>query len=324
MYNLSGRDTRIEAPACLKDCKSKGTPMVNIRRQWLQSTRGTLAVDVARFVAVGMLVLLVSGVEAWAATLTVTTTADGLTPNDGSVSLREAITAINAGNNLGDPDIIAQNPGTFGPLDMINFKIPGTGVHVIRVGTGSAFGSGIPLPKIMKPVVINGYSQPGSHVNTLAHHNNAVLLVELNGASAGKGADGVVLDGGASRVLGVVINNFSGNGIVLGSGGNVIAGNFIGTDSSGTNPGPGNANDGVLINQGARAGPCGPVAGNLVMGNVIGGNDAAAGNIISFNRVNGIEIVVQPNLIAGNLISGNGANNGDDGIEITGTIVERK
>src|SRR6266404_8106653 len=46
----------------------------------------------------------------WApAVVTVTTTADDLTPNDGTVSLREAILAINAGNTLGDLDITAQN-----------------------------------------------------------------------------------------------------------------------------------------------------------------------------------------------------------------------
>jgi len=60
------------------------------------------------------------------ATITVTTKADDLTPNDGSVSLREAITALNAGNDLGDPDITAQNPGTFGTNDKINFNIAGT------------------------------------------------------------------------------------------------------------------------------------------------------------------------------------------------------
>src|SRR5437879_11499626 len=37
------------------------------------------------------------------AIITVTTTADDITPFDGSVSLREAITASNAGNDLGDP-----------------------------------------------------------------------------------------------------------------------------------------------------------------------------------------------------------------------------
>src|SRR3954467_3721789 len=39
-----------------------------------------------------------------------TPTAHALTPNDGSVSLREAITAVNAGNDLGDPDITSQSP----------------------------------------------------------------------------------------------------------------------------------------------------------------------------------------------------------------------
>src|SRR5438874_4427438 len=63
------------------------------------------------------------------AIVTVTTVADDLTPNDGSVSLRESITAINAGNDLGDPNITAQNPGIFGINDTINFNIPGTGVQ---------------------------------------------------------------------------------------------------------------------------------------------------------------------------------------------------
>src|SRR6266436_3539831 len=79
------------------------------------------------------------------ALVTVTTVADDLTPNDGSVSLREAITAVNAGNDLGDPDITAQNPGTFGVNDTVNFNIPGSGVHAINVGA-DASAAGIPLP----------------------------------------------------------------------------------------------------------------------------------------------------------------------------------
>src|SRR5437660_11460078 len=84
------------------------------------------------------------------ATLTVTTVADDITPNDGTVSLREAITAVNAGNDLGDPDITAQNPGTFGVNDTINFHIPGTGTHTINVGT-DASAAGSPLPAIVNP-----------------------------------------------------------------------------------------------------------------------------------------------------------------------------
>src|SRR5229473_6453987 len=92
------------------------------------------------------------------ATITVTTSADDITPNDGSVSLREAITAVNAGNDLGDPDITAQNPGTFGVNDTINFNINAAGVQTINVGT-DASAAGIPLPTIVKPVIINGYTQ---------------------------------------------------------------------------------------------------------------------------------------------------------------------
>src|SRR5947208_3647517 len=83
-----------------------------------------LAGAVAGLILVGTLVLFSPAASALAATITVTTTTDDLTPNNGSVSLREAITAINAGNDLGDPDITAQSPGTFGTTDTINFTIP--------------------------------------------------------------------------------------------------------------------------------------------------------------------------------------------------------
>src|SRR4051812_10476163 len=82
-----------------------------------------------------------------AATIAVTTTGDDITPNNGSVSLREAITAINAGNNLGDPDIIAQTVGTFGTNDTINFNIAGAGIRTINVGTHPT-AAGLVLPTI--------------------------------------------------------------------------------------------------------------------------------------------------------------------------------
>src|ERR1051326_6162482 len=102
-----------------------------------------------------LVVALWQATAAAAATLTVTTTADDLTPNDGTVSLREAITAINAGSNLGDPDISAQSPGTFGVNDTINFNISGSGVKTINV---RSTGLGV-LPDITKPLTINGYMQ---------------------------------------------------------------------------------------------------------------------------------------------------------------------
>jgi len=289
--------------------------MTNIRKCWPGPHVGILAARLARLAVAGVFVLLLSAAGALAATITVTVTTDDITPNDGTVSLREAITAINAGNSLGDPDIIAQKPGIYGVNDTINFNIPGTGVHIINVGT--AFDAlGIPLPTIVKPVSINGYSQVGSLKNTLAqnNHDNAVLVIELNGAQAGTGANGLDLGPGSagSTVQGLIINHFSANGIDIESAGNTIAGNFIGTDVTGNNPGAGNTNDGVLIN-------------NAGGSNVIGGNTPAARNIISFNGVNGIEIIVQPDTVDGNVISGNGKNHGQgDKIEIPCGIVISK
>src|SRR5713101_4902505 len=143
------------------------------------------------------------------AVLTVTTTADDIIPNDGSVSLREAITASNAGNDLGDPDITAQAPGTFGPLNTINFNIPGGGVRTINVGT-DASAAGIPLPSIVEPVIINGYTQGVATANTQANADNAVILIELNGASAGTAVNGLTLGSGSggSTIKGLAINRF--------------------------------------------------------------------------------------------------------------------
>ena len=67
--------------------------------------------------------------------------------------------------------------------DTIAFNIPGSGVHTITPTTE--------LPAIASPVIIDGYTQPGSSANTLASGDNAVLLVELSGASVGNGGSGL-------------------------------------------------------------------------------------------------------------------------------------
>src|SRR3954454_8226513 len=53
--------------------------------------------------------------------------------------------------------------------DTISFNISGSGVHTIAPTTE--------LPAITSPVIIDGYTQPGSSTNTLAIGDNAVLLV---------------------------------------------------------------------------------------------------------------------------------------------------
>src|SRR6266851_4129253 len=241
------------------------------------------------------------------AVVTVTTVADDITPNDGSVSLRESITAVNAGNDLGDPDITAQNPGTFGVNDTINFNIIASGtVQTINVG---ATGNGA-LPALIKPMTINGYSEMGASMNTLANADNATILIELNGANAGPNADGLLLtvSSAGSTIEGLAINRFSLNGIEL-QGGATIVGNFVGTNPQGTAAEP-NQNDGIHISNSS--------------GGTIGGTTPGDRNIASGNQIDGIHVVgstgspATGNTIQGNFVGVNAAGTGSVGIKAIG------
>jgi CSLREA domain-containing protein len=253
--------------------------------------------------------MAVEGLEArhLLAAITVTTTGDDLTPNDGTVSLREAITAINAGNNLGDPNIIAQSPGTFGSSDRINFAISGSGVKTISPSSA--------LPAIIKPVTLDGYSQLGAFANTQANSDNAVILIELNGSGAGAGANGFTLAAGStgSVIEGFAINGFAGNGIVIQSDANAILGNFIGVGASGTTRQPNgsfpSAGDGVRIEN----------ASNNLIGGTITGNR----NIISGSAIDGVHIIGTLSAPAtGNTVAGNFIGVAADGISSVGNRTE--
>ncbi len=228
------------------------------------------------------------------ATITVTTKADDLTPNDGSVSLREAITALNAGNDLGDPDITAQNPGTFGTNDTINFNIPGTSPFQINVG-GSASAPSIPLPNIVKPMQIDGTTQSGL---------SGPPLVVVNGSSAGANANGLDVQLGAQvfssgvTIKGLVINDFSGNGIVVGPNNVtglslnpvVITGNYIGTNASGA-AAAANQQSGILID-----------ATNSNNIGLSASNNLVTSNVISGNALDGVRITASNGVAAGNTL----------------------
>ena len=206
-------------------------------------------------------------------TYVVTNTADS-----GAGSLRAA---INHANN---------HPNTFlSEPDVIVFNIEGAGVHRIAPLTE--------LPPITDPVVIDGYSQPGTAVNTAARSDNAVLLVELNGAliprcaRVCRGRNGLTLRA-VTVVRGLIINGFSGYGIYARDGdGHAIEGNFIGTDATGLTS-LGNAT-GVVVAGGTTVGGSSPASRNVISGNMSapGGNDAI-----------GIHVAAGPALIQGNFI----------------------
>src|SRR3954467_18231 len=131
------------------------------------------------------------------ATYTVCSTAD-----DGLGSLRSALIQIN--QDLG--------PGS------ILFDCADPGVQTITLMQ--------PLPAITNPVVIDGTSQPGC---------SGQPLIRIDGSGVSPGCDGLVLAGGSSVVKGLVITGFRGAGIVLqGGGGNIIQGNILGADPTGT------------------------------------------------------------------------------------------
>ncbi|MFN0279865.1 MAG: cohesin domain-containing protein [Pyrinomonadaceae bacterium] len=193
------------------------------------------------------------------------------TNDSGSGSLRNAITCAN----------------TTGGVDTISFSIPGAGAHTITPATV--------LPTITDPVIIDGYTQPGASVNTLAAGNNANLLIELNGTTISNSL-GLHITSGGSTVRGLVINRF-GTQIQLDSvGGNTIAGNFIGTDPSGT--AWATLGSGVLSGIVANSGS-----------NQFGGTTAAARNVIvagsNFFSSHAIEINGSGSIVQGNYIGTN-------------------
>jgi hypothetical protein len=248
------------------------------------------------------------------AIITVTGTGDTIAV-DGLVTLREAITSANSGSNV-NADVVAV--GSYAGLDAINFNIAGAGVHTINV-TGAA------LPTIVTPLIINGYTEGVASANTLANGDNAVLLIELNGAGAGAGVAkvgiaGLTLGSGSngSTITGLVINHFSGDGILVKSAGNFITGNFIGTNAAGTagGTGLGNANTTFDLVTPFRAGVFIDNASN----NTIGGTTPAARNVISGNILDNIHIVGNVAGATGNAVQGNfvGLNAAGTGILFTG------
>jgi CSLREA domain-containing protein len=193
------------------------------------------------------------------------------TTDPGGCTLREAINAANLSSYV-----------------TINFDIPGSGVQTISPLT--------PLPAITSPTKIDAYTQSGASPNTDPVGDNAVLMIELSGASVpitDPPADGLVVTGGGSVIQGFVINRFGGAGIRLSSEFNEISGNFIGTDATGTSAGAARAfgnQVGVLIDDGFL--------------NEVGCSFAEMRNVISGNHEDGVKIVDPATLndVQGNFI----------------------
>jgi len=189
----------------------------------------------------------------------VTTTSDA-----GEGSLRKAIADANT------------NPG----LDMISFNIPPAGPKTITPLSK--------LPNIVDPIIIDGTTQPGFVDKP---------MIEINCSSQGP-FNALDIYAGNSTVRGLVINRLTGGtAIVLWTnGGNVIEGNFIGTDITGAIR-IGNSDNGVVVQS---------------PNNRIGGTTAQAKNVFAGHGYSSIALAAGS---GGDLVQGNFI-----GTDVTGTV----
>jgi CSLREA domain-containing protein len=199
-----------------------------------KGTRGTAAEWISRALAAGLLMaaLVAGSLQAPPAqaadTFTVERTVDTPDANvgDGDCDVSLAATGFQCTLRAA-----IQEANATPEADLIRFSIldGGTGVQTIQVGA-AGFGA---LPAITAPVTIDGYTQPGASPNTKAVGNDAVLKIELNGASAGGTTSHHVRSTMRARHQPLRHrHHISGDSV-----GNRIEGNFIGTDPPAPRPG---------------------------------------------------------------------------------------
>jgi len=214
-------------------------------KRWVFSSGLRLVTAV---LAVAMLSVMLSGVaHAAPATFTVINTNDS-----GAGSLRQAIEDANGNGNPAD-------------MDVIEFAIPGSGVHTISPSTS--------FPSLAENVTIDGYTQAGSSVNTAAAPQplNSVLQIEIlgnsqlvDGLTIGANTDGVTLKGLSIRGFGnAQIDAYSNASNIK------IYGNYISTDATGLSASPAGAGYGYTDGTGCSGTQIGsvlPEDRNIILG----------------------------------------------------------
>ena len=193
-------------------------------------------------------------------------------------------------------------------------------------GLGNEAGGLVMLTKAASNNTIGGSAAGGGNVisgngaegvlvaDTGTTHNlieGNLIGTSPSGTSALSNKNGVVIEAGAGNdtlTRNVVSGNSAAGVLIDGTGttGNVLEGNFIGTDPAGG--ALGNGGDGVLIDGGARA-------------NTIGGTATGQGNRIAFNLGGGVLLsgaMTTGDPLFGNLIFSSGPNRTGPGIKLAG------
>jgi CSLREA domain-containing protein len=168
------------------------------------------------------------------------------TPNTGECTLRAAIEEANA--NVG--------------ADTIEFNIPGGDVKRIVPSPE--------LPAITESLTINGYSQPGSAVNTAIAPLplNNTIMIEIDFSNAGN-SDALRLAADDITIRGLALISTDNDFIDTVGVNTVISGNYIGTDASGLSEDLYAGNSNITINgsaTGTLVGGLNPQDRNVIVG----------------------------------------------------------
>ncbi|MDQ6810141.1 MAG: hypothetical protein M3Z64_12075, partial [Verrucomicrobiota bacterium] len=246
------------------------------------------------------------------------------------------------GTTAGARNVISGNASAnvnfFGSTGTGNL-IQGNYIGINAAGTAGVALSGYGIALTYSSNFIIGGASPGArnvisgnssgiyiagNSNTPAANNliqgNLIGTNAAGTAAVGNGNGIVISGGGQNNTVGGLTdaarNLISGNanrGIAIQDNGNVVQGNFIGTDITGTAK-VGNLGDGIVV---------GGLYGLKTTGVTIGGTTAAARNVISGNGATGINLGEGATLVQGNYIGtdGNGTGNlgnGTAGVGLSG------
>jgi CSLREA domain-containing protein len=196
-------------------------------------------------------------------------------------------------------------------VELDGTKVPdASGLNIAPNSSGSVI-RGLVINRFRTGIEVDGVSSVANRIegNFIGTDPSGTL------GDRGNSEDGVlILSGPSENVVGGVTpaarNVISANGnygIFLGqTNANLIEGNYVGTDKSGTND-LGNAFGGVSVRSAS--------------GNTVGGTTAAARNVISANDFHGVDILGSDNKVLGNRIGTTASGTGALGNTFAGVFI---
>jgi SdrD B-like domain/PKD domain/Periplasmic copper-binding protein (NosD) len=244
---------------------------------------------------------------------------------EGNLISGQGVTGVRISDLGTDHNLVAGNligtdkTGTVAVPNLGDGVFIGSGAQFTRIGTNADGVSDALERNVISAAAHNGIRIDAAQNNTIA--GNYIGTNITGTAALGNGEGILVHDGASGNLIGTngdgvndaaernLISGNQGLGInITGANSNVVAGNYIGTDASGTFA-VGNANNGVFIFNGSS---------NRVGTNGDGVADAAEANVISGQGITGVSIGglgtapqdSHSNIVAGNLI----------GTDKTGTV----